>query len=150
MKTALSALVLALTMNIPAYAENITYTKHIRPLWEEKCMGCHGPSSPYLIDFLDDKEAFIKQSRGPRMDTYANLVMFVGWPDTGALMRRLDDGKNTKNGQPGNMYQYLGTDEPERQTNLLRVKAWVGEGGWVLSKFKDLSKDDLAKMKVRE
>ena len=29
------------------------------------------------------------------MDTYANFMIFVNGKETGALMRRLDDGKNT-------------------------------------------------------
>ena len=37
------------------------------------------------------------------MDTYADLIFFVGWPDTGALMRRLDDGKTAADGKPGNV-----------------------------------------------
>jgi hypothetical protein len=84
------------------------------------------------------------------MDTYANLVAFVGWPDTGALMRRLDDGRNTKDGKPGNMYERLGADEAERQHNLALFKAWVGEGGWFLGKLKDLEVTTLRKMKVAE
>jgi hypothetical protein len=38
----------------------------------------------------------------------------------------LDDGKNTKDGKPGNMYQYLGATEDERQKNLKLFKKWVG------------------------
>ncbi len=77
-------------------------------------------------------------------------MAFVGWPDTGALMRRLDDGKNTKTGAPGNMYVNLGADEAERQRNLALFKTWVGEGGWFLGKLKYLDKATLEKMKVAE
>lgn len=35
----------------------------------------------------------------------------------GAVMRRLNDGKGSKDGKEGNMYQYLGSDEQERQSN---------------------------------
>jgi hypothetical protein len=69
------------------------------------------------------------------MDTYADLIFFVGWPDSGALMRRLDDGSNIKDGKPGNMYQYLGSSDRERKKNLFRFKAWVGEGGWNLNRW---------------
>jgi hypothetical protein len=131
-------------------ADDISYRKDIRPLWEEKCMACHGEHSPYLAEFDENKEKYSQLMQGPRMDTYANLVAFVGWPDTGALMRRLDDGKNTKNGAPGNMYINLGADESERQHNLARFKAWVGEGGWFLGKLKYLDKATLEKMKVAE
>jgi len=31
------------------------------------------------------------------MDSYERLIAFVGWPDTGALMRRLDDGPRCAN-----------------------------------------------------
>ncbi len=76
--------------------------------------------------------------KGPRMDNYADLLFFVGWPDSGALMRRLDDGSSVhaKGGKPGNMYQYLGTTNKERQKNLSLFKAWVGEGGWNLNRWK--------------
>jgi len=48
------------------------------------------------------------------MDTYKNLMVFVNGKDTGALMRRLDDGKNIKESQPGNMYKWLGSTDEER------------------------------------
>ena len=150
------AILLAALVMIPpsmasaALADDITYRKHILPLWEQKCMSCHGKASPYLGEFEENKEKFAKMMVGPRMDTYANLVAFVGWPDTGALMRRLDDGKSTKNGKSGNMYGFLGGDEVERQKNLALMKAWVGEGGWFLGRFPELDKATLAKMKVAE
>lgn len=140
----------ATSMTGAALAADITYRKHILPLWEQKCMSCHGKASPYLGEFDENKEKFAKAMVGPRMDTYANLVAFVGWPDTGALMRRLDDGKNSKTGKPGNMYGFLGNDDAERQKNLALIKAWVGEGGWFLGRFKELDKATLEKMKVAE
>ena len=131
-------------------ADDITYRKHIRPLWEQKCGGCHGQASPYLADFEADKDKFTKAMKGPRMDSYPALIIYVGWPDTGAIMRRLDDGKAAQGGKPGNMYQYLGGDDAERQKNLALFKSWVGEGAWYLGRFKDLDKATLAKMKVAE
>jgi hypothetical protein len=113
-------------------------------------MACHGESSPSLAEFDENKDKYKKLMRGPRMDSYAHLVAFVGWPDTGALMRRLDDGKHTKDGKPGNMYSYLGSDEAARQKNLALFKAWVGEDGWVLKRFKELTREELGKMKVEE
>ncbi len=66
------------------------------------------------------------------MDTYENLMIFVNGPDTGALMRRLDDGTHTKKGKPGNMYEMLGEDPAERAANLTIFKRWVG--GWTLKR----------------
>jgi hypothetical protein len=131
-------------------ANEVTYRKDVRPLWEQRCMSCHGEASPYFGEFDENKEKFEKMGVGPRMDTYANLVAFVGWPDTGALMRRLDDGKHTKDGKPGNMYGFLGDDEAERQKNLALIKAWVGEGAWLLGRLPELDMATLEKMKVAE
>jgi hypothetical protein len=131
-------------------AGEVTYRKDIRPLWEQRCMGCHGEGSPTLAEFDENKDKYKALMRGPRMDTYAHLAAFVGWPDTGALMRRLDDGRNTKDGKPGNMYEHLGADEHERQRNLALFKAWVGEGGWFLGKLKDLDTATLRNIQAAE
>jgi len=127
-----------------------TYRKDIAPLWAQKCKKCHGADAPGLAEFDANKDKYAMMNKGPRMDSYPHLVQFVGWPDSGALMRRLDDGKNTKSGKPGNMYTHLGADDEERQKNLALFKAWVGEGGWVLKKFPDLTREDLGKMHVNE
>jgi hypothetical protein len=141
---------LGLIASCTASADEVTYRNDIRPLWQQKCMACHGENAPSLAEFDENKEKYKQMSLGPRMDSYANLVAFVGWPDTGALMRRLDDGTNTKDHKPGNMYENLGTDEAERQKNLALFKAWVGEGGWFLGKLKEMDKATLMKMKVAE
>jgi hypothetical protein len=133
-----------------AFADEVTYRNDIRPLWQEKCIACHGEAAPSLAEFDENKEKYKQLSQGPRMNDYANLIAFVGWPDTGALMRRLDDGANTKDRKPGNMYENLGADETERQKNLALFKAWVGEGGWFLGKLKEMDKATLMKMKVAE
>ena len=112
-------LVGTLLLGDAARADDVTYRQDIRPLWEQKCMACHGEA-------------------------------FVGWPDSGALMRRLDDGRHTKDGEPGNMYQHLGADERERQENLALFKAWVGEKGWVLKRFDELTRKELGRMRVAE
>jgi hypothetical protein len=136
-------------------SDDVTYRKDIRPLWEAKCSTCHGASSPYLGDFLENQDKYKKMMKGPRMDTYADLIIFVGWPDTGAIMRRLDDGKNTKDGKPGNMYQYLGKTEAERQENFGIFKRWVGEDAWTHKRWDakgdmpGVTKDELYKMKVK-
>jgi hypothetical protein len=81
------------------------------------------------------------------MDSYAHLASYAGWPDSGAIMRRLDDGKNKADGKPGNMYEYLGANEEERQRNLGLFKAWIGN--WTLKRFPDLTKDELAGIIVK-
>ena len=130
--------------------EGLTYRKAIQPLWEQKCKMCHGASSPGLAEFNENKSKYKALNKGPRMDSYPALTHFVGWPDTGAMMRRLDDGKHTKDGKPGNMYLYLGANEEERQNNLSVFKGWVSEAGWILKKFPDLTREDLGKMNVLE
>lgn len=136
-------------------AADVTYRKDIRPLWEQKCSVCHGKDSPYLGDFLENQDQYKKMLKGPRMDSYADLIFYVGWPDTGAVMRRLDDGKQLKGGKAGNMYQYLGADEAERQKNLNLFKAWVGEDAWTHKRWDakgdmpGVTKEELQKMKVK-
>ena len=136
-------------------AEEITYRKHIRPLWVQKCAACHDASAPYLGEYDENRKKFDAQFKGPRMDTYADLVMFVGWPDTGAIMRRLDDGKSTSDGKPGNMYERLGATQEERQKNLNLFKQWVGQDGWKLNRWKArgkvpaITKEDVDKIKVK-
>ena len=137
-------------------AAETTYTKDIKPLIEAKCAACHGAASPSLAEFLKDDKKFAAAMKGPRFDSYADLVMLIGWPDTGAIMRRLDDGKSElAGGKPGNMYQYLGGTDEERQKNLQTFKDWVGPEGWVLNRFKargkvpGVSKDQLEKILVK-
>lgn len=142
----MAGLLLAAT---PALADDVTYRKDIRPLWQKQCAECHGEKSPYLGEFEENKEYYKLRDKGPRMDTYADLLYFIAWPDTGAFMRRLDDGQHTKDGKPGNMYTRLGKTDEERQQNLALIKAWVGEGGWVLKRPGDISKEELLKIKAK-
>ena len=141
-------------VSIAGFAADVTYRKDIRPMWEQKCSACHGANSPYLGDFKQDQKKFEAMLKGPRMDTYADLIFFIGWPDTGAIMRRLDDGKTT-GGKPGNMYQYLGGAEEERQKNLNLFKEWVGKDAWKLNRWKAkgdvpaITKEDVDKIKVK-
>ena len=142
-------------VSIAGFAADVTYRKDIRPLMVQKCLFCHGTESPYLGDFDENKKKFEAAFKGPRMDTYADVVSFVGWPDTGAIMRRLDDGKNTSDGKPGNMYQNLGATEEERQKNLNLFKEWVGKDAWKLNRWEArgkvpaITKEDLDKVKVK-
>lgn len=147
--------IIGLALAGSALASDVTYRKDIRPVWEAKCAECHGASSPYLGEFLENTDKFKEMNKGPRMDTYADLIIFVGWPDTGAIMRRLDDGKNTKDGKPGSMYQYLGANPEERRKNFDLFKAWVGEEAWVHKRWDakgdmpGVTKEELSKMKVK-
>ncbi len=155
MLRAILALILLGGVSAASWAQDITYRKHIRPLWEQKCAACHGADSPYLGDFNENKKKYEAQFKGPRMDTYADLIFFIGWPDTGAIMRRLDDGKATGAGKPGNMYEYLGATDAERRKNLSLFKAWVGKDGWKLNRWQArgkvpaITKEDLDKMTVK-
>lgn len=91
------------------------------------------------------------------MDSYADLLFFVGWPDSGALMRRLDDGSSdhAKVGKPGNMYQYFGSSDRERKKNIFQFKAWIGEGAWNLNRWeqrgdvKGITKEQIGRIKVK-
>lgn len=147
--------IIGLSLAASAMASDVTYRKDIRSLWESMCSACHGAASPYLGEFLESQEKYKKLMKDPRMDTYADLIFFVGWPDTGAIMRRLDDGQNTKDGKPGNMYQYLGATDNERQKNFSVFKAWVGEEAWIHKRWDakgdmpGVTKEELTKMKVK-
>lgn len=148
-KKSLGMYLILASLAAPAMADEVTYRQHIRPLWEAKCGSCHGAGSPYLSEFQQDKKKYEAMSQGPRMDTYADLLFFIAWPDTGAIMRRLDDGKNTKDGKPGNMYLNLGTTEQERQQNLNLFKAWVGEEAWTHKKPAAITKEELIRIKAK-
>lgn len=75
-KLALVALLTA-TMAAPAAAAELTYRKDIRPLWQAKCAMCHGADAPYLGDFDENKQKYMGINKGPRMDTYADLLLCV-------------------------------------------------------------------------
>lgn len=146
----LRVLVFAVAIAFAAMAaaqEEVTYTKHISSVVNARCVACHGADAPEYGEFEKAKDQWKAKMKGPRMDTYSHLVSFVGWPDTGALMRRLDDGKSAPDGKPGNMYPFLGGTEEERQKNLALLKVWVGN--WTLKRWKDVTREDLARMKVK-
>jgi hypothetical protein len=140
-------LALVFTMPYSAHAEEVKYTTHIKPLFEAKCTGCHGSDAPEYPEFKADKKKYEAMLKGPRMDGYTYLIFFTGWPDNGALMRRLDDGKISTGGKSGNMYQYLGATEEERQRNLSIFKEWVGN--WTLKKWPEITKEDMNSLKVK-
>jgi hypothetical protein len=98
----------------------------------------------------DDK----RKTAAPRMDTYQHFMTYVVWPGTGAIMRRLDDGK-ASGGKPGNMYQYLGATDEERAKNLKTIKEWLGEGAWNLNRWSargdvpGITKEQIDKVKAK-
>lgn len=131
-----------------ASAGEMTWSTDIKPIVETHCLGCHGPdSAPEYPLFKKEKESWLGKGLGMRMDTYSHLAAFVGWPNTGAMMRRLDDGQNTKDGKPGNMYGHLGASEEERQKNLAVFKGWIGN--WSLKRWAEMSKDELDGIKAK-
>lgn len=118
----------------------------IKEIISTHCLSCHGNSSPPLEEFKKDKENYKGIGKGPKMDSYDELIKFVKGSDAGALMRRLDDGKNTKDGKPGNMYQYLGNTDSERSANLEILKRWIGH--WTLKKKAEMTDDDIKAIKA--
>ena len=126
----------------------VTYEKDVKKIMAARCLACHGSASPDIEEFKKDEEGFKKAMKGPRMDSYANLMVFVNGSDTGALMRRLDDGKSTKDSKPGNMYLNLGKTDEERAANLKVIKNWVG--GWTLKRKKDITEAELKAIKAVE
>ena len=154
MKTNLGVAALLLAAAASASAADVTYRNDIRPMFKKLCDECHGATAPTLAEFKLAEEKFKKEKLGPRTDTYDHLIALVGWPDTGALMRRLDDGSATADQKPGNMYKHLGETDAERAANLRVIKAWVGEDAWKLNRWKKrgdvpaAAKEDLEKLKL--
>jgi mono/diheme cytochrome c family protein len=128
--------------------EAVTYEKDIKGIIAKRCIACHGSESPTMEEFDRDKEGYKKKIKGPRFDSYGNLMVVVKGSEAGALMRRLDDGKNTKDGKPGNMHTHLGSTDPERSGNRETFKKWVGN--WTLKRKKELSKEELEAIKAPE
>ena len=136
-------------------ASEVTYRKEIRALVQAQCLECHGNKSPTLAEFGLNPEKYKEDKSGPRIDTYADLIALIGWPDSGALMRRLDDGSNTPDKKRGNMNKYLGETDAERAANLAIMKAWVGEGAWNLKRWTkrdnvpSITKEELNLLKLK-
>ena len=136
-----------------AGARELTWRKDIQPLVAARCVSCHGPSAPDYMEWglLDEKR---RLQTGMRMDTYLHFLGFVVWPDAGAQVRRLDDGK-VSGGKPGNMYVYLGDNDAERAKNLKLIKDWMGEDAWNPNRWRargDVSavtKEQLEKIKAK-
>jgi len=145
----LLAAVALLSTAVPVLAgETVTYEKDIKGIVARQCILCHDAGSPAMEEFKRDKEGFTNKMKGPRLDTYENLMAMVKGSDAGALMRRLDDGKNTKDGKHGNMYLFLGITDAEREANLEIFKRWIGN--WTLKRRKELDKKELEGIKALE
>lgn len=148
MKKQLMTLCLILVCAVPAaHAAETTWSGQVKPVFDRQCAGCHGVDAPEYAAFKQDKDAWLKKGVGMRMDSYSHLLSFVGWPATGALMRRLDDGTGSKDNKPGNMYQHLGVTEVERQQNLAVFKAWIGS--WNLKRLSEISAEELRAVKAK-
>jgi len=147
MKTSLATFTLTVLAVTSVQADEITWSGTIKQVFEKHCITCHGSNAPEYPAFKKDKDVWIKKGIGMRMETYSHLVSFVGWPNSGALMRRLDDGTNSPEGKAGNMYQHLGSDEPERQANLTLFKKWTGS--WNLKRWVDISINELGSIKSK-
>ena len=126
----------ALTLSLVASVVSAqTYRSHVQPLIKAQCAECHGAEAPTLAEFKLAEEKYKKEKLGPRTDTYENLLQIMVYPDSGAFMRRVDDGSSTADKKPGNMYKHLGATDTERQANLQMLKTWVGEGAWNLNRW---------------
>lgn len=136
-----------------AGAQELTWRKDVQPVIAAQCAACHGDKQPRIAEWevqrLKDKQL------APRMDDYVSFMNHVVWPATGAVMRRLDDGKGPAGGKPGNMYEYLGSSEAERARNLQLIKAWLGDGAWNLNRWEKrgntpaVTKEQLDKVKAK-
>ncbi len=145
-------------LSLSAWAAEPTYRADVAPMLKAQCADCHSgdAGAPTLKEFELAKEKFTKEKLGPRVDTYENLLVLIAYPDSGAFMRRLDDGTSKfAGGKPGNMYKYLGETDAERAKNLAVLKAWVGEGGWNLNRWKvrgdvpAVTKAEMDKLKLK-
>jgi len=154
MNSRLLPFIVASAFTVAAQAADVTYRADIQPLLKSRCADCHGDESPSLADYLQDQKKYKKEKVGPRIGTYGELIQLIGWPDAGAFMRRLDDGSNTPDKKPGNMYKQLGSTDAERATNLKLLKAWVGEEAWNLNRWTQvgdvpaITKEQLDKLKI--
>jgi hypothetical protein len=153
MKVMTVAVGLLVGLSASAGAQDLTWRQDIQPIIAAKCGMCHGPAKPEFAEW--DVQRAKDKNLAPRMDTYGQFMNFVVWPATGAAMRRLDDGKGSSGGKPGNMYVFLGADDQERSSNLQKIKAWLGEGAWNLNRWEKrgdtpgITKEQLDKVKAK-
>lgn len=123
------------------FSAGVTYTGQVKGIFDAKCAGCHGSGTLDYEEWKKNSKELKEKGIGMKMDTFRSLTAFVVWPNTGALMRRLDNGENTKDNKPGNMYQYLGDTKEEREKNLAVFKSWVPL--WKLVRIDGLTKEEI-------
>jgi hypothetical protein len=133
-----------------AYAQDVRYNADIKPIFDAKCAGsCHADGALEYEAWKKDSAKLKENMVGMKMDTFRSITDFVLWPNTGALMRRIDNGQNTKDGKPGNMFEYLGDTPEEREKNLAVFKKWVPV--WSLGRLNDLTKEQIVEQnKIRD
>lgn len=113
-----------------AEAGDVTYEADVKGIIADNCLTCHG-----------------EDSSAPMHD-YESLLAYVNGEDAGLLMRALDNGDNTDDGEPGFMYEHLGETDEERDENLAVLKEWVGH--WTLEKSDEWTDEDREKIKAIE
>src|SRR4030042_480282 len=77
---------------LAAGKDGVTYEKDVKKIISERCLSCHGSDSPTMEAYKKDEAGFKKAMKGPRIDTYANLMVMVNGSDTRAPRRRVGDG----------------------------------------------------------
>ncbi len=141
-------------LTAPVFGAEVTYRNDVKPFLQTNCGECHGDRSPILAEFKLDAERYKNEKHGPRFDAYESLLQIIAYPDSGAFMRRLDDGTMSADQKPGNMHKHLGETESERAANLTMLKAWVGAGAWNLNRWKTesgvpgISKEQMDKLQL--
>ncbi len=146
-KIAIALAIMAVSGASQLLAADVTWQKDIKPVFDKQCAACHGAGSPDYNEFAKDKKMWTAKGIGMRMDSYSYIITYVGWPYSGAMMRRLDDGSNLPTKKAGNMYEYLGNSEAERKANLELFKSWIGN--WNTKRFKDVTKEELGLLKLK-
>lgn len=126
----------------------VTYEREVKEIIAGNCLACHGNDSPTMTEFNEEPEKYKEMMKGPRLSDYENLLVVVNGSEAGALMRRLDNGENKDDGEPGNMYEHLGETEEKREENLSVIKEWVGH--WTLKRENEFTDEDYEKFKVLE
>jgi hypothetical protein len=140
LKVVAAAAALAFAAGVQA---EVTYENSVKKVIGERCLNCHGKGAPSMEEFKKDQAGFKKKMKGPSLATYPDVMVMVNGSDTGAIMRRLDDGA-----KKGNMYNYLGKNDADRAKNHAVFKEWVG--GWTLKKKKEITEAELKAIKAPE
>jgi mono/diheme cytochrome c family protein len=143
LKVAAAAAALAFAAGVQA---EVTYENSVKKVIGDRCLNCHGKGAPSMEEFKKDQAGWKKKMKGPSLATYQDTMVMVNGSDTGAIMRRLDDG--TAGGKKGNMYNYLGKNDADRAKNHAVFKEWVG--GWTLKKKKEITEAELKAIKAPE